>query len=1482
MNFFTIRKCKHFRKKSIFFFLLVLSFSNNYGQSISVCSGNTFNYTKPNSDNSITYTWTSPAILPNNGAITGGSAQTTGQSSVSQVLVNTTNSPATATYAVTTSDNNVFNLIVTVYPLPKLTSSVTPPSICSGTTFNYAPTSSTPNTFYSWSRIAVAGISNAGGSGAGNGDPNEVLVNTTINAVPVTYSYTLTANGCSRGNQEIIVNVNPAPILSSSLTPAAICSGTNFNYTPTSPNANTFSWTRAAIAGISNPPGFSNGNPNISEVLVNTTLNPVAVNYVYTFSNNSSNCSSANQTISVVVNPVPSVTPQVVTASCSGNRFISSPSNVPNNTLYTWTTPAMLTSGTPITGGSAVSAGQLFIGQALTNNSASQETIQYRVTPQSGACTGGNFFVDVTVNTTTNSTAVLKNTNPNPICSGAQFTYLPESATSNSFTWKRFYNANISQGVSNGTGSVSEILTNNSLIPVTVYYAYTLTTTNNCKNTELVAVSVNPPTILSSTLTPVAICSNTIFAYNPSSITPGTNYSWTRASVTGISNAAGSGTGSPNEVLVNITTNPITVNYNYFLNTPDGCTNNQTVSVQVNPTPPLSSSFNPPAVCSGSSFNYIAQSTTSGASFNWSRATLPAISNGAGSGSGSNISEILVDTTVSAVTVNYVVTVSANGCSNNQVVSVVVNPTPKVFNQTLNACSNSTLSISNLNVPAGTQYTWAAPTISPVGSVSGGSAQAVLQNTFSQLLVNQTLNPATATYLVTPKAGACSGSSFTLIANVNPIPIIADQVLAPICSGVSFSFATGNVPTGTTYTWSSPLLTPANSLIGGSAQPISQSSISQLLSSTNNLANTAVYTVTPAANGCPGNTFTLTVPVNPVAAINNIADTICSTASFTIAPSNVPSNTAYTWTTPSSFPFGSIIGGSAQTQPVSTLSQTLINTTNATGQNVYTVSPVSGNCKGPDFTLTITVGVNLPFTANQSGLICSGTTFDLTPVTSRQGTTYTWSVPNITPPGSVLGASGVSLPQVSVSQTLQNLTDVTDTVVYTVLPFNTGCRGNIFTATVRVLPVPKAVITGKNEICRYPFDTITLNFKGQSPWSFNFSNDTAKGTITGITASPYQWVVPAVPAIPSRSLRISNIRDAVCFNTKDTLTFVQKVNALPIATITSLHGNYICNNIRDTLIARSLTRDTVSYQWNRDGSILTAATKDSLVTLLQGLYNVTLTNQFGCKDTASAPYPMAVINQPVIKFSLDSYCIDSLIQFTNLTDTFSIGKVQWKWDFGDNDTSNSFHASHLYTRGGNHRLSLTANQQYCPANLNIVQGLLDIQVPVPGLTLPSVSAYQSVSTPLSVRSLAGYRYQWTPGRGLDRSDSSSVNFNLSATQQYIIKLISPGSCITRDTLLVRVFDDKTLDIFVPKSFTPNRDGVNDILYPYLTGIKQFQYFKVFNRFGKLLFETRNPDTGWDGRFNGTDQPMGIYIWFSEGINNDGTIVQRKGQTLLLR
>ncbi|SHF88294.1 gliding motility-associated C-terminal domain-containing protein [Cnuella takakiae] len=91
-----------------------------------------------------------------------------------------------------------------------------------------------------------------------------------------------------------------------------------------------------------------------------------------------------------------------------------------------------------------------------------------------------------------------------------------------------------------------------------------------------------------------------------------------------------------------------------------------------------------------------------------------------------------------------------------------------------------------------------------------------------------------------------------------------------------------------------------------------------------------------------------------------------------------------------------------------------------------------------------------------------------------------------------------------------------------------------------------------------------------------------------------------------------------------------------------------------------------------------------------------------------------------------------------------------------------------------------------------------------------------------------------------------------------------------------------IDILVPDVFTPNGDGINDVIKPVLPGIVQFKSFKVFNRWGNLLYETREAGKGWDGRYLGALQPTETYLWFAEGLGKDGRNIIKRGTLSLLR
>ncbi|MCX6205126.1 MAG: gliding motility-associated C-terminal domain-containing protein [Bacteroidetes bacterium] len=1352
-------------------------------QTVSICNNTAFSVTPSNVPSGTQYTWALPTYNPLL-SLSGGSAQSTLQNSISQTLINATLNNAIATYTVTPNANGCigsnFTVAVTVYNALVLTSNLNPPAVCNNTAFNYTATSNTAGTSFNWTRAAVAGVSNTTASGTNN--PNETLINITASPVTVSYIYTLTSpTGCI-AIQTVNVIVNPTYTLSNPV-PASICSGTAFNFGPTSSTVGaTFTWSRAAIPFISNV--AASGNGNINETLINTSNNIVTVNYIITIT--SAGCSSS-QIVSVDVKPLPQIANQSA-IECNNTNFTVNPVGAPLGTTYNWGFPTYSPAGS-ITG-ATIGTAQPNFSQTLLNSNATNAIATYTLTPTTNGCTGSNFTLAITVNNTA---------------------------------------------------------------------------------------------VLSTTLTPAAICSNAVFNYIPNSITTGTAFGWTRTAVAGISNPTASGIGNPAETLVNTTALVIPVPYLFTLTTANGCVNTQIVTVNVNPAPVLSSPLIAPSICTGTLFNYIPTSASIGATYSWSRPAVPSISNAPASGIGLvNPNEILVNTSNLPVTVPYNYIINANGCSNSQTVTVVVNPTPKVPNQTTTICGNSMFSVIPTGVIAGTQYTWTIPTATPIGSITGGSAQAILQDSISQVLGNATINIATATYTVTPTANGCAGPTFTVAVTVKPTPGFSNLILPSVCSGVAFNYAATPAPAGTTYTWSNPVISPASSLTGGSAQAVNQTSVSQTLTSNNNLIDTAAYTVTPSSSGCTGATFILTVPIKPLPFVNNIFDTVCSAAGFNVVPSPVPANTTYTWTNPTSIPFGKIIGGSANNVPVNVISQVPVNTGTTPGQLLYTITPTTNGCTGSTFTLLETIGVPLSPIPNATATICSGTAFDVTPVTVPVNTKYTWTIQSITPVGMISGTSTKATPQTKVTNdTLINLSAVTATAVYAVTPSNTGCIGPIFLATINVRAVPKATITGNATICAYVNDTLTVTFAGTAPWNFNYLDNGVPKTQTGITTNPYTWIVPTPLLASTKTLAITYVTDLACVDSVDTVVFVQKVNPLPIGNVVSMHGQYICNNTPDTLFVNH-TMDTLSYQWTLNGVKLPGINSDSISTLTAGRYNAYFTNGYGCTDTSAVPVTLTYIVQPTISFSYDSYCINNLINFKNLTDTTYTGPTSWLWDLGDSTTRNRFDAANTYATAGKRSIKLTAFQFYCPAYTTTLDSVINIEFPIGGLRMPSVSAYLGQYTPIAARAIPTYKYLWTPTWGIDHPDSSSINFNYQHTQEYIINLKAPSGCISYDSVLVRVFDDKLVDILVPKSFTPNGDGVNDKLYPYLTGVKTFQYFKVFNRFGKLMFESRNPDEGWDGTVGGTQQPMAIYIWVALGVGLDGSPVERKGETLLLR
>ena len=141
-------------------------------------------------------------------------------------------------------------------------------------------------------------------------------------------------------------------------------------------------------------------------------------------------------------------------------------------------------------------------------------------------------------------------------------------------------------------------------------------------------------------------------------------------------------------------------------------------------------------------------------------------------------------------------------------------------------------------------------------------------------------------------------------------------------------------------------------------------------------------------------------------------------------------------------------------------------------------------------------------------------------------------------------------------------------------------------------------------------------------------------------------------------------------------------------------------------------------------------------------------------------------------------------------------------------------------------------------------------------------------------------FQWSPARGLNNPSILNPVATLDKDITYTLTMTTPEGCTGSDLVNIKVF--QAPEIYVPSAFTPNGDGLNDRLYPIPVGMKEFRYFRVYNRWGQIVFQSANAAQGWDARINGVNQPTGTFVWMAEGVDYKGNVVRRNGTTTLIR
>ncbi|HEU0064453.1 MAG TPA: gliding motility-associated C-terminal domain-containing protein, partial [Flavisolibacter sp.] len=139
---------------------------------------------------------------------------------------------------------------------------------------------------------------------------------------------------------------------------------------------------------------------------------------------------------------------------------------------------------------------------------------------------------------------------------------------------------------------------------------------------------------------------------------------------------------------------------------------------------------------------------------------------------------------------------------------------------------------------------------------------------------------------------------------------------------------------------------------------------------------------------------------------------------------------------------------------------------------------------------------------------------------------------------------------------------------------------------------------------------------------------------------------------------------------------------------------------------------------------------------------------------------------------------------------------------------------------------------------------------------------------------------WSPGIGLNNSFIKNPLATLNSDITYVVTGRTAEGCEASDDISIKVFAQANL--FVPTAFTPNGDGLNDVLKVIPVGIKELKFFNVYNRWGELVFTTKDYMKGWDGKVSGMLQGTFTFVWIAEGIDYKGNTIMRKGTVTLIR
>jgi gliding motility-associated-like protein len=311
----------------------------------------------------------------------------------------------------------------------------------------------------------------------------------------------------------------------------------------------------------------------------------------------------------------------------------------------------------------------------------------------------------------------------------------------------------------------------------------------------------------------------------------------------------------------------------------------------------------------------------------------------------------------------------------------------------------------------------------------------------------------------------------------------------------------------------------------------------------------------------------------------------------------------------------------------------------------------------------------------------------------------------------------------------------------------------------------------------------------------------------------------------------------------------------------------------------SLVSNATQYSW-------TPSTGLSSTNIPNPVASPAITTQYTVTATLGRCSANDIVTVNVNAAPIPDAGADGFICYGQTYQLQGAGGTQYLWTPGtylDNNTVNN--PVSTPTKDITYSLSIVSDINGC-ASLVSDDVTIDVTPPIKVSTFPydSVGYSGDQFTLLAVPSDPDVvNYTWTPVTGLSDPTIPNPVVTVGAVGdvvQYRVLVSTIAGCSGEGYVTVRVY--KGPDIYVPTGFTPNADGKNDRFTPFPVGIKSYKYFRVFNRWGQLVFSTNQLHNGWDGKMGGREQPGGVYIWMIEGLTKDDRPIIKKGSVMLIR